>query len=196
MPSNKEIARPPSVAPIAKFVHIAISSGVVLAFLATTLGALPSLSWSYPWKNTVVEQTITRVFPQGWGFFTRSSQEPIVTPWNSEGESLSQLPTARISNAFGLNREGRAQGVEMGTLQSQIAEQGWVPCPDQASIPECLGFSARNAHVSHKIDSFTREPSLCGEVTLLQTEPVDYMYRKYFETNVKPTQFVKLSISC
>lgn len=196
MPNNKKLERLPSAAPISRFAHIAISSVVVLAFSATTLGALPSLSWNYPWKNTTVEQAIARVFPQGWGFFTRSSQESIVSPWNSHGESLSLLPTARISNAFGLNREGRAQGVEMGTLQSQITEQGWVPCPDETSIPECLGFSSRSDHVSHEINSFTREPSLCGEVTLLQTEPVDYMYRKYFESNVKPTKFTKLNVAC
>lgn len=176
--------------------HYLISLMVIATIGASGSSALPSLPFDPPGKGTSWGDMQQHIFPQGWGFFTRSAQEPLVTPWAHDGSSLSLLPTARASNLFGLNRSGRVQGVEIGALEQQIKEKQWTACPANSTPQHCVKFAVNDSNKPLHIISFTKQPSLCGQIVLLETKPVDYMYRKFVDERVNAIKFANVTIEC
>lgn len=176
--------------------HYLISLVIIVAFGVASSSAFPSLPFDPPGKGTLWENAQPHIFPQGWGFFTRSAQEPLVTPWALDGESLSQMPTSKGSNLFGLNRSGRAQGVEVGSLQQQVKDRNWKPCPPKSSAQECAKAAANDKDEIHTITSISRQPTLCGKVVLIETTPVDYVYRNFVHERVTANKYANVNISC
>lgn len=135
------------------------------------------------------------VTPQGWSFFTRSAKEPNTVAFGSNGSPLSKLPTSRTTNAFGLNREGRAQGIEIGLITASIGEKSFHDCKD-LNLPDCLA-EARNTNLEPiKVHNPVTRPSLCGEVFLFSTRPYSYEYRKYVKSPYYGEGWVNLEIEC
>ncbi len=188
--------RSSTAVPLRRSSHYILSFVFSVLFLTMTFTALPTLAFDPPWKGTKWESIQGHVFPQGWGFFTRSAQEPLVTPWSKDGLPLSHLPTSRWVNFFGLNREGRAQGVEVGSLQSQLSDEQWTSCADLATPTRCLQKAKVEGGDKFSVHSTTRSPSLCGEIMLLETKPADFMYRSYVDEDIIAVRFARIDVHC
>ena len=137
-----------------------------------------------------------RLFPSRMGVFTRTSEEPLTTPWRVEPiEELSELPTSRTRNWFGLRRDGRAQGVEIGSLQDQIEEDDWNECTFMDSPAECVSKISQD-YTRVSVTNLTRNPTLCDSVVLLEREPVPLLYRDKLDQYTRALRWVGLDIDC
>lgn len=142
---------------------------------------------------TEVQTISNSVIPQGWAFFTKSSQDPAVIPFDSEGNSVSQLPTSRLTNSFGINRKGRSQGVEVGLLQKELSDSEWTNC-DGKSVSSCIA-AIRSKPMSNIVNTSPR-PSLCGDVFLLKSVPRPFAYRHLTEELRRQTEGVGAYVHC
>lgn len=135
------------------------------------------------------------IAPQGWSFFTRSAREPNTIPFDSEGNSLSKLPTSQMNNSFGINREGRAQGIEIGLLTASIEKTSFNSC-DSVNLYECLDIAKKSNINSIKISNPLARPSLCGEILLISAKPYAFEYRNYVESLFYGEGWVKIEVEC
>ena len=98
-------------------------------------GALPS----HPFPATPPErQRLLSISPQGWAFFTRNAREPADYFYRREGAKWVRLgyPNSSSRNFFGLKKDTRPFGVEMGSLMSQVSTDEWIAC--EAGLETCL----------------------------------------------------------
>jgi antimicrobial peptide system SdpA family protein len=118
---------------------------------------------------------VVKVVPEGWAFFTKSPRDAAYVPYERAADGTwrkAELwPHSRPSNAFGLDRRSRAQGVELGILQSAVGRAGWVECYDRADT--CF----ERAPLERAVNS-SPEPSLCGDVGVAQQFPVPWVYAR------------------
>lgn len=176
--------------------HIAVIALMSLFCLTAASSAFPVTIWKPPWENQFISKAVGAFFPQGWGFFTRTSEEPLTTPWRVEPiEELSELPTSRTRNWFGLRRDGRAQGVEIGSLQDQIEEDDWNECTFMDSPAECVSKISQD-YTRVSVTNLTRNPTLCDSVVLLEREPVPLLYRDKLDQYTRALRWVGLDIDC
>lgn len=77
---------------------------------------------SYPILGYNTNKTISYLFPQGWGFFTKDPKEVAIDVYQLEGETLKLISVNNFSvqNLLGLSREARYIGFEFGRLGQYI----------------------------------------------------------------------------
>ncbi|MCB5182000.1 SdpA family antimicrobial peptide system protein [Streptomyces antimicrobicus] len=144
--------------------------------------------------QTKVKHTVVNIAPQGWAFFTKSPRDPEVVPYKKTPDgwqALSLTPHASPHNAFGLNRESRAQGVEIAMLLSAAQKSDWRDCTDSSET--CL---ANAGNVSRRLTNGTPHPTLCGTVGLLQERPTPYAWRDLVATSHSPERVMILEVTC
>lgn len=164
------------------------------AFVSIVYPQLPPNATSTPLADQM-RMLMLQVAPQGWAFFTRSPREPRVLAWGKGSAGwtpVTQGPHSEARNAFGFNRASRAQGVETGVLLEQVPNEAWRDCPD-GNVGVCL------ARLTPRIK--TRNPgpttTLCGEVTLVQQEPLPWAwFDPDAETTPMPAQVLPLDVTC
>lgn len=76
--------------------------------------------------NTIASDNrffMTKITPEGWGFFTRSPREEMVDIYKKEGESWSKIDIKNnsVSSFFGLSRRSRKIGMEISIMLSNIS---------------------------------------------------------------------------
>jgi len=95
-----------------------VITGCLSVFLFSSLQlALPNNPTS-GLKSPIVSQ----IFPQGWGFYSISPREEQVTLYDENGHPALDWPNSSLSNVFGLQRKGRAQGLEVGIVTAELQE--------------------------------------------------------------------------
>ncbi|MHC6624496.1 SdpA family antimicrobial peptide system protein [Streptomyces globosus] len=141
-----------------------------------------------------VKHTVVNIAPQGWAFFTKSPRDVEVMPYKKTPDgwqSLSLTPHASPHNAFGLNRESRAQGVEIAMLLSAAQKSDWRDCTDSSET--CL---ANAGAVSRQLPNGTPDATLCGTIGLLQVRPTPYAWRDLVATSHSPERVMILEVTC
>ncbi len=67
-----------------------------------------------------VKSIVSKVSPQGWGFFTRNPREPIYTLYEIEGHNKPLRKVLQVnshaSNLFGFSRKSRRLGMEVSIM--------------------------------------------------------------------------------
>ncbi|MEN2737173.1 SdpA family antimicrobial peptide system protein [Microbacterium sp. X-17] len=143
-------------------------------------------------------KSVSKVFLQGWGFFTRDAREDRVSiaikrPGNSEWSILDQDAIVQPKYAFGLSRISRAESIDINILYSAIDEdEEWVECLPEQSMSSCLGTLEPVAHAA--VSPVTREPVCSSRLALVRHTPIPYGYREL--TRAKRTQAVSLTVRC
>jgi antimicrobial peptide system SdpA family protein len=142
------------------------------------------------------EGTINAVFwaPEGWKFFTRDCREERTTMYvrrNGAWQDAARTPNANPANAFGLNRIGRAQGIELGLLTQDIPIESWQSCPDE-NPAACLERSP----VARRMKNISPSPSLCGSVGLVSQKPVPWAWAKQGLHVAMPIATIRLEVQC
>jgi antimicrobial peptide system SdpA family protein len=142
------------------------------------------------------ERAVNAVFwaPEGWKFFTRDAREERTSMYvRGDGgwRTAALTPNARAENAFGLNRRGRAQGVELGLLTESVPATAWQHCDGSDPLP-CL----ERAAVSQRIRNASPHPSLCGSVGLVSQKPIPWAWASQGLHVTMPIAVVRLEVSC
>lgn len=129
--------------------------------------------------------------PQDWAFFTRNPETSELVPYaTATGHSLARTPQARLSNLMGISRAQRAQGVELGIINSEVSH--WTNC--EASSAACLEDARRTpAQVVMNSDP---SASLCGDVIVTVQETPKWSYRDVYVEKIRITKYARLMLRC
>lgn len=164
---------------------------IVIAYVAQE--QLPKNVISLPAQEKV-KYTVVNLVPQGWAFFTKSPRDPEMVPFKKapgDWQPLTLTPHASPRNAFGLNRESRAQGVEIAMLLSAAKKDDWRECSDDRQ--HCLkSFGTPARHVENR----SPDPTLCGTVGLLQERPTPWAWRDLMPEAHSPERVMVLEVKC
>lgn len=95
----------------------------------------PTVIVKYDVRNRVMS-----LFPQGWGFFTKSPLDPMVMIYRQEGEKNELLTYTNSSreNYWGLSKRSRAIGIEMSKVLPQIPDDAWIEKRGEFQFPKTL----------------------------------------------------------
>jgi antimicrobial peptide system SdpA family protein len=173
--------------------------GLFLFFLASSaIIALYALSGAV--KNSALELPLAHELnpvlwmPEGWKFFTRDSREARTEMYIHDingWHDASRGPNARPENKFGLDRIGRAQGIELGLITDRVPHQLWRPC-NEGNAFRCLD----QASVARRVSNVSPSPSLCGEVGLISRKPLPWAWANQGFHVSMPLSFVRLEVQC
>lgn len=156
----------------------------------TLHASLPHNPVRLPYEN---KTAIRMVIPEGWAFFTKSPRDPnhlLFVMDRGQWKSAALSPVAKPSNAFGLNRAVRAQGVEFGLLTQQIGESAWSDCEEDPL--RCLSRMDSALH----LENVSPGPTLCGTVGIAMREQLPWAWRKSSHVIEMPSMVLKAKVSC
>ncbi|MFE4950029.1 SdpA family antimicrobial peptide system protein [Leifsonia sp. NPDC056665] len=143
-------------------------------------------------------RTMSMVFLQGWGFFTRDAREDRVSIAIKERDDvawkiLDQDAIVQPKYLFGLSRISRAESVDINVLHSAIDEDAeWAECPSGRDLAACIDQSRPVTSVA--LSPATPEPLCSSDVALVRQTPIPYGYREL--TRTKQTRAVALRVDC
>lgn len=88
---------------------------------------LSSNNSSYPILNYKTQKTISTLFPQGWGFFTKDPKDATIDVYELQGKTLKLVTVNNFSqdNLFGFSRKSRYIGYELGKLGACIPKAAY-----------------------------------------------------------------------
>lgn len=156
---------------------------------------LPENVLSLPGENAAAP-TLRKLAPQGWAFFTKSSRSSVVVPYgegsNGEWESLDLGPHSAASNVFGADRGSRAQGVEVALLLDGVDTKQWAKC--SSDVDRCLSKSEGAEPIT--VDNVSPQPTVCGDVVLIDQTPVPWSYRDIVDYDVRAQKALRMDITC
>ncbi|MEU8204047.1 SdpA family antimicrobial peptide system protein [Streptosporangium sp. NPDC049046] len=164
--------------------------GSVIFYVVHT--QLPSNAISLPGQEQL-RLTITTLTPQGWAFFTKSPREPQIGVWqpaNTGGWQDARLgPHSEPRNVLGFNRRSRAQGLELGIMQTSVPADGWTAC-DGGDVASCLDRATSAVTISN----IAPNPIHCGSVGLVQREPLPWAWAG--SDTAMPATVARLEVTC
>ncbi|GAA4145694.1 SdpA family antimicrobial peptide system protein [Leifsonia shinshuensis] len=143
-------------------------------------------------------RTMSMVFLQGWGFFTRDAREDrvsvaIMQHGASTWEILDQDSIVQPKYMFGLSRLSRAESVDINVLYSAIDEDAeWVECPAPQDLTGCIEPLVPITRVA--LSPARPEPLCASSVALVRQTPIPYGYREL--TRTKQTRVLALTVDC
>jgi antimicrobial peptide system SdpA family protein len=132
--------------------------------------------------------------PESWRFFTRNPQEEQLLPFERVGESWqsASMPGASPRYAFGLDRAGRAQGMELGMLLEGMPKSSFRACDEDEAPEVCLSKTTKVLHLKNE----TPHPSLCGQIGVVAKKPVPWAWARSGRTIHMPARVLRLEVSC
>lgn len=138
---------------------------------------------------------VRTIFPQGWNFFTKPPTDAFGMMYEvGQGDELT-LRTHETSSPeamFGLNRNMRSLGIEMGHVAAQVNENdAWSECEQRSE--ECLAFDRGGA-------SFATNPvegaEFCGEYVMTEAIVTPRAYRDLVGERYTVERYISLEIEC
>ena len=78
--------------------------------------------------NYQFKKSLNKLFPEGWGFFTKNPREENVTLFRVHDDQTLEKVTIKNSSAdnwFGLSRKSRKIGAELSIVLTQVPDSAW-----------------------------------------------------------------------
>jgi len=158
-----------------------------------SLSLLPALPYNPLSESPAASMVSRMILPQGWAFFTRSPREDRYTVLAPSGGRWEPAPCGVLAepcNGFGVHREARALGVDMGTLSSSIDESDWTTCG--SDLDTCLNEAGITLHRTNE----AKRPVLCGDLAVLFWEPVPWAWAGKVNEREMPKRFARFDVDC
>lgn len=157
---------------------------IVIPFLIFSVFYFINLA---PSSNISSHNIFQQLAPQGFAFYSKNPRD---TTFSFESDQDLSIPNFQASNLFGLKREGRAQGIELGKIQGLIPKENWVPCEKKAECEKIKGDL-----VPTHVEKDRNYRSLqAGTYFVYSYEPLSWYYRDYKETASMKIQMAKVLI--
>ncbi|MFN0140901.1 MAG: SdpA family antimicrobial peptide system protein [Pyrinomonadaceae bacterium] len=176
---------------IITLVYIAIWGLWIIVFWWSVRAALPYNPIRLPFGERIVQQLI----PQGWKFFTRNPREEDLTVVARNGDNewvdVVRGPNGSVQNVFGLKRDSRAQGIELGLLTSAVPKDRWGECKQQPS--SCLNVETTPSIVA---ENTMPNPTLCGDLGFVLQEPIPWAWSRARKPVIMPSKVLKMNVLC
>lgn len=164
--------------------------GYALLFCYAVHPILPFNPIKLPAESTMR----TNLFiPEGWRFFTRNPQEeqPLAfSRQNGSWRSVMRGPNASAANLFGLDRAGRAQGLEMGLLMAEVHKRSFIECNEEPIL--CL----EQAPSALSVRDASPDPTLCGTTGIVLRGPVPWAWARGTQSIFMPSRVARLEVRC
>lgn len=171
-------------------VLLGLGLSYTLLFCYAVHAVLPFNPIKLPYES---ELPTTLFLPEGWKFFTRNPQEEQPLVFSRQGgswRSAARGPHASAANLFGLDRAGRAQGLETGLLIAKVPERSFTECKQDPAA--CLERAPVAAHVKN----ISPDPTLCGPVGIVLRKPVPWAWARTSQGITMPSRIARLEIQC
>lgn len=183
-----------------------VESAAILAWVSLTVGACLLVAVSLlpysPLRSSfsfLDEESVTKIVPQGWGFFTKDPQEVRVHYFSQVDDGSwinADIANSDSENLFGASRVARLRGIEYGTLisenQTRIAN-GWSSC-SAAELQECARRTGEIKPIP--VENSYPVQTLCGRIVVLQQAPNAWAYHQFGFENGNPIETLSLDIDC
>ncbi|MDA1477342.1 SdpA family antimicrobial peptide system protein [Bacillus changyiensis] len=164
-----------------------ISSAVLfIIFFFSLLNALPQNVLNA--SNT--KNVMLKIFPQGWSFFSKSPRAEEFLILDTQGNLAVDWPNNSMKNLFGIDRHGRAQGIEAGVLAFQANKDLWKKC--EGNINKCVEESDNIVQMENP----SPNPTLCGRYTIIRRKPVPWAWANITSPSDQPSSFVEVEVKC
>jgi antimicrobial peptide system SdpA family protein len=171
---------------------VALAVCALVAVYTAMSASSPELAVTVPGQR-VVSPYLREMAPQGWAFFTKDAQSEYVVPYRSEDDQrFVDLGYGSGSNprwAFGWNRQGRAQGVEIAALLADIPKERWTTC---AASDSC---ESRSSAAPVSVRNPMSRPTLCKRLQLRAFKPVPWAWRS-LTTEPDLVEMISLDVRC
>lgn len=169
---------------------MALGLGWLAIFAYAVHVALPFNPVHLPFEG----QEFRRVVPEGWAFFTRNPREEAIFLFsrrsNGEWDSASLGPNGIASNAFGLNRISRAQGVETALLMNRFPNSAYRDC--SGALTKCLDDTPSSRSLANE----SPNPSLCGDVGIVLRKPLPWAWFAAGMSTSMPARILRIKVGC
>ncbi|HEU4964168.1 MAG TPA: SdpA family antimicrobial peptide system protein [Bacilli bacterium] len=163
-----------------------VTVGCLCAFVLSALQlALPSNPVS-GMKN----QTVSQIFPQGWGFYSISPREEQVMLLDEEGRMALDWPNADAENLFGLMRKGRAQGLEVGIVSSGLQEEDYTEV--EGNLQEAIRSYTGNVYT---VDNPTPDAMVKGKYFIVKYKVVPWSWAHLMTQEEYPAKIAEVNVS-
>lgn len=144
-------------------------------------------------NSAIIKKYTFKVFPQGWGFFTRNPRENLTKCYIFD-ESYKNIITQCSSSkyVFGLDRACRAKHAELEVLLSQVQDSLWKKRLIQK---DSLSLVFSNEKLLDTVVNVFHSPSIFGEVILVKEDRLPWAWsQKKFLIN-PPIKYAKVFVA-
>ncbi|MFF7636960.1 SdpA family antimicrobial peptide system protein [Kitasatospora sp. NPDC008050] len=171
----------------------ATSSAVLFSFLVLSVFyTLPSNALSS--RHSKGARTLFNTLaPQDWAFFTRNPETVQLGVYAFDGtsaRSLMRTPQGNPSNFFGLSREQRAQGPEIGYVNAETND--WTDCA--GLLDSCLHSASGTP--AQRVRNTSPIPTVCGDAYLTEEKTVPWEYRNLVAYRKRVVKIAHLDVTC
>lgn len=169
-----------------------IRIGVVLLWSLLLLGvASSSLPLGTLTPPLFLAQWSRVLLPQGWGFFTRDAEEPVLRVHSRDGDRWQCIdrPLASPTNWFGLCRDGRIRELEVARILHGVPETAWEPCRDP--VDRCWPVTRPPARV---VVNEARRPLVEGDLLLQMQERLPWAWGGARDRVDMPSRVVRVQV--
>ena len=128
--------------------------------------------------NPYLSSYINLALPENFGFFTKSPREECIKFFREQDGLLEEinLRATTSSNFFGLSRNSRRMGYELGVVIRQIPDSSWKETDSKKFFE--VDFSATTPFKIRRSDNLIRKIK-SGNYILYYYEPVSWELHKY-----------------
>ncbi|WP_052329795.1 SdpA family antimicrobial peptide system protein [Thermicanus aegyptius] len=167
------------------FLFVVVISAGLLVFL------LSALQLTLPNNPTRVlkNMTISKIFPQGWGFYSISPREEQIILYDENGNLAVDWPNASLSNLFGLLRKGRAQGLEVGIVSAELQENDFTQT--EGNLKEAIkSYHGRIITVKNP----TPNAMISGKYFVVKYQIVPWTWARLIKQEDAPAKIVEVNV--
>lgn len=164
-------------------------TGIILVVYCVALAALPYSPISFGRISRI--NTISLV-PEGWAFFTRDAREDVIIVYKKTPTGIWEqvnVPGASARYLFGLDRKGRAIGVELAMLKAAIADSTW----HSSRRPLSAHFQRDTLPVQH-LKNNAAQPLCLGDIIVQVTPPVPWSWARNHSKVIMPYKIARLYV--
>lgn len=140
--------------------------------------------------NDSSKEFISKVFPQGWGFFTKDPQDFELSIYRIKNNKLEPIKMSNqsLKNYFGFSRSARIIGYEMSTVVKELTTNNWIKNAN-GNIYSHLNDSTINIKSTHLFKYLTT-----GEYLIKLYKPIPYAWAQQNQENYNPFSIAKIKI--
>lgn len=129
-----------------------------------------------PESNITKQNTLQQLAPQGFAFYSKNPREEA---FYFESEEKLAVPNFSRGNLYGLNRNGRTQGIELGKIFTSITEDYWKTCNTKEECDkekdQLKDFKVKKDRNYRSLDS--------GIYYIYRYEPLSWYFRDFEDSS-------------
>ncbi|MCC9023200.1 SdpA family antimicrobial peptide system protein [Bacillus nakamurai] len=165
------------------FFFIVMAAWMIVLFF-TVIAALPSSAIQLTKHQS---KTISMIYPQSWGFFSKDPREDSLNIYPlTPGEKL-RWPNNSLKNVIGLNRYGRTQGIELGLMLEKLPpKEKWKDYTAGQDIKNTTFLKVKNESPS---------PTLKGKMIITYERITPWAWSKHTKTKRTIKKFIGVDVN-